>query len=68
MRSASYDGASELISCALQVILVTSIGTDEPFFPLNLLWCEAHSQSGTPVYPRQHPACRQMLVHGRTVS
>jgi len=26
-----------------QVILVTSIGTDEPFFPLNLLWCAPHA-------------------------
>jgi uncharacterized protein YbjT (DUF2867 family) len=23
---------------ALQVVLVTSVGTDSPFFPLNLLW------------------------------
>ena len=24
--------------CPLQVVLVTSVGTDSPFFPLNLLW------------------------------
>jgi uncharacterized protein YbjT (DUF2867 family) len=24
--------------CPPQVVLVTSVGTDSPFFPLNLLW------------------------------
>lgn len=38
-----YQGTVNLITAAKQagvkkVVLVTSVGTDEPFFPLNLLW------------------------------
>jgi len=32
----------------LQVILVTSIGTDEVFFPLNLLWYASHAPATIP--------------------
>lgn len=35
------------VVCPRQVVLVTSIGTDEFFFPLNLLWCAQQSQATT---------------------
>lgn len=38
-----YQGTVNLVTAAKEkgvkkIVLVTSIGTDEPFFPLNLLW------------------------------